>query len=102
LDAGASVRLKGRIVSSKGAGQSKELLVESTEIIGTCGPEVCPLSLIPVFAGWDGNVILMIDVSDSEEIPASTCIEGYGSFEVPDYTDCCCDESTGWDDEGMA
>ena len=42
LDAGASVRLKGRIVSSKGSGQSKELLVESTEIIGTCDPEVCP------------------------------------------------------------
>ena len=40
LDAGASVRLKGRIVSSKGAGQARELLVKSTEVIGTCDPEV--------------------------------------------------------------
>lgn len=47
-------------------------------------------------------MILMIDISYPEEIPTSTCVEGYGSFEVPDYADCCCDESTGWDDEGMA
>ena len=101
MDAGASVRLNGRIVSSKGAGQSKELLVESTEIIGACDPEVCPLSHSR-FCWLGRGDDLMVVISYPEEIPTSTCIEGYGSFEVPDYTDCGCDESTGWDDEGMA
>jgi aspartyl/asparaginyl-tRNA synthetase len=40
LDAGASVRLKGQMVTSKGSGQARELLVESTEVIGGCDPEV--------------------------------------------------------------
>jgi len=39
-------------------------------------------SLIPVFAGWAVEMILTVDISDSEEIPASTCVEGYGPFEV--------------------
>ena len=59
-------------------------------------------SLIPVFAGWAVEMILTVDISHTEEIPASTCIEGYGSFEVPDYTNCGCDESSGWDDEAVA
>ena len=40
LDAGASVRLLGRLVPSRGAGQSSELLVDKTEILGSCDPEV--------------------------------------------------------------
>lgn len=40
LDAGAAVRLKGSVVASKGSGQSRELLVDSTEILGMCDPEV--------------------------------------------------------------
>jgi hypothetical protein len=47
-------------------------------------------------------MILMIGISYTEKIPPSTCIEGYGSFEVSDYSDCCCYEGKGWDDEGMA
>lgn len=41
LDAGASVRLHGRLVESRGGGQSKEFLVERTEVLGRCDPEVC-------------------------------------------------------------
>lgn len=40
LDAGASVCLQGRLVQSKGAGQARELLVESTKVLGRCDPEV--------------------------------------------------------------
>jgi len=39
-------------------------------------------SLIPVFAGWDGNVILTVVISRPEEIPATTCVEGYGPSEI--------------------
>jgi hypothetical protein len=38
--------------------------------------------LTPPIVGWDGNMILMVDIPYSEEIPPSACIEGYGSFEV--------------------
>jgi hypothetical protein len=44
----------------------------------------------------------MVGLSYTEEILAPACIEGYGSFEVSDYSDCCCYEGEGWDDEGMA
>ena len=48
------------------------------------------------------KMILMVVISYPEEIPATTCIEGYGSFEISDYTDCCCYEGKRWDDEGVA
>ncbi len=38
---GASVRLTGKLVESPGQKQDKELLVEATEILGECDPEVC-------------------------------------------------------------
>jgi hypothetical protein len=40
LDAGASVRLRGKLVESRGAGQAKELVVDTAEVIGECDPEV--------------------------------------------------------------
>lgn len=42
LDAGASVQLRGKLVPSRGAGQAREFLVQDTEIIGSCDPEVSP------------------------------------------------------------
>jgi hypothetical protein len=44
----------------------------------------------------------MIVLPYTEEILTPACIEGYGSFEVSDYSDCCCHEGKGGDDEGMA
>jgi hypothetical protein len=44
----------------------------------------------------------MVGLSYTEEILAPARIEGYGSFEISDYSDCCCYEGKGWDDEGMA
>ncbi|KAF9050761.1 asparaginyl-tRNA synthetase [Hymenopellis radicata] len=40
---GASVRLTGKLVESPGQKQDKELLVEATEILGECDPEVYPI-----------------------------------------------------------
>ncbi|OBZ67426.1 Asparagine--tRNA ligase [Grifola frondosa] len=43
LTNGASVRLSGRLTDSIGAGQDKELQVESVEILGECDPETYPM-----------------------------------------------------------
>lgn len=53
LDAGASVHLRGRIVPSKGSGQSKELLVESAEVLGECDPEVRSVPSYHLFCPGD-------------------------------------------------
>ena len=41
LTNGASVRLRGTLADSPGAGQAKELKVDEAEIMGECDPEVC-------------------------------------------------------------
>ncbi|THH08290.1 hypothetical protein EW146_g9043 [Bondarzewia mesenterica] len=43
LTNGASVRLTGRLSESPGAGQEKELQVESLDILGTCDPAKYPI-----------------------------------------------------------
>jgi aspartyl/asparaginyl-tRNA synthetase len=67
LDAGANVRLNGRIVTSKGSGQARELLVESTEVIGGCDPEVS------LTRSKQRKRCLMKGISNPKEIPSPTC-----------------------------
>ncbi|KAF7973676.1 hypothetical protein HWV62_14662 [Athelia sp. TMB] len=43
LTNGASVRVRGRLVASPGAGQARELRVEACEVVGACDPETYPL-----------------------------------------------------------
>ncbi|KAJ7760559.1 asparaginyl-tRNA synthetase [Mycena metata] len=40
---GTSIRVRGSIVKSPGAGQDKELHVEEVEILGTCPPDTYPI-----------------------------------------------------------
>ncbi|KAJ7281497.1 asparaginyl-tRNA synthetase [Mycena rebaudengoi] len=40
---GTSVRLRGNLVDSPGAGQDKELQVEQLDILGTCDPDTYPI-----------------------------------------------------------
>ncbi|KAJ6610227.1 asparaginyl-tRNA synthetase [Mycena sp. CBHHK59/15] len=40
---GTSVRLRGSIIKSPGAGQDKELQVEEVEILGACDPDTYPI-----------------------------------------------------------
>lgn len=97
LDAGAAVRLKGRVVASKGSGQSRELLVDSTEILGACDPEV---SLWKRGSECMGS--LTIDISNSEETPPTTRSEGYSSFEIQNNPYCVHDENQRWNDARLA
>ncbi|KAJ7180674.1 hypothetical protein C8R46DRAFT_1173201 [Mycena filopes] len=43
INNGTSVRVRGSIVKSPGAGQEKELHVEEVEILGACPPETYPI-----------------------------------------------------------
>ncbi|KIJ12198.1 hypothetical protein PAXINDRAFT_118299 [Paxillus involutus ATCC 200175] len=43
LTNGASVRMTGSIVASRGSGQAKELQVDSVEVLGECNPETYPI-----------------------------------------------------------
>ncbi|KAI0647011.1 asparaginyl-tRNA synthetase [Trametes meyenii] len=43
LTNGASVRLRGTLADSPGAGQAKELQVSEAEVLGECDPEVYPM-----------------------------------------------------------
>lgn len=45
LTNGASVKLRGTLVQSQGAGQDKELQVEAVNVLGTCDPAVRSLHL---------------------------------------------------------
>ncbi|KAF7970932.1 hypothetical protein HWV62_22576 [Athelia sp. TMB] len=54
LTNGASVRVRGRLVASPGAGQARELRVSACEVVGACDPEVgvpffFPLPLLSPF-----------------------------------------------------
>ncbi|EJF65820.1 asparaginyl-tRNA synthetase [Dichomitus squalens LYAD-421 SS1] len=43
LTNGASVKLRGELVDSRGAGQAKELQVAEAEVLGECDPETYPM-----------------------------------------------------------
>ncbi|KIJ61659.1 hypothetical protein HYDPIDRAFT_136994 [Hydnomerulius pinastri MD-312] len=43
LTNGASVRMTGSLVASRGLGQAKELQVESLDVLGECNPEIYPV-----------------------------------------------------------
>ncbi|TFK46800.1 asparaginyl-tRNA synthetase [Heliocybe sulcata] len=43
LTNGCSVRLTGKLCTSPGAGQAKELQVEEAEVVGECDPELYPI-----------------------------------------------------------
>ncbi len=43
VDKGAAVRARGRLVESKGKGQSWEVAIESIEVVGSCDPESYPI-----------------------------------------------------------
>ncbi|EGO03611.1 hypothetical protein SERLA73DRAFT_175149 [Serpula lacrymans var. lacrymans S7.3] len=43
LTNGASVRLNGTLVKSRGSGQERELQVDTVEVIGECDPETYPI-----------------------------------------------------------
>lgn len=84
LDGGASVRLHGKLVESRGGGQAKEFLVDKTEVLGGSDPEVSPARHDPSRGeGRRGEADWRQGVPDPEEIVAPTRASRDGPSAIP-------------------